>query len=213
LVGQVPATTTYGEWFKTQTTEFQDQVLGSTRGEMFRNGGISLDKFTARDGDVLTLDELKRKGLGSFGSPSQSVLGFNNPTTIVEKGVSFSTNPIPRMWTNRLPKTYKDSVNIDLADRDRLLDITLASNIKESVVKSIPLSKIRTYQGLVERERVNAMALDFSLAEYKKKGRAVLFQLPDGSYLLHDGNHRVGAAMSSGLKDLEFEVRKLVKSK
>lgn len=63
LVGQVPAQTTYNEWLKKQSKAFQDQVLGPTRAEMFRKGEISLDKFVARDGDVLTLDELRRKGL------------------------------------------------------------------------------------------------------------------------------------------------------
>jgi len=63
MVGQVPAQTTYNKWLKTQTPEFQNQVLGTTRAEMFRKGDITLDKFVARDGDVLTLDQLKRKGL------------------------------------------------------------------------------------------------------------------------------------------------------
>lgn len=63
LVGQVPAKTSYNAWLKTQTTEFQDRVLGPTRAKMFRDGGITLDKFVARDGDVLTLDELRRKGM------------------------------------------------------------------------------------------------------------------------------------------------------
>lgn len=63
LVGQVPAQTTYNEWLKKQSKEFQDEVLGPTRAEMFRKGDLHLDKFVARDGDVLTLDELRRKGL------------------------------------------------------------------------------------------------------------------------------------------------------
>lgn len=63
LIGQVPAKRTYNEWLKTQSKSFQDQVLGPTRAEMFRKNEISLDKFVARDGDVLTLDELRRKGL------------------------------------------------------------------------------------------------------------------------------------------------------
>lgn len=63
LVGQVPAQTTYNEWLKKQTVQFQDQVLGKKRAQMFRKGEVSLSKFVARDGDVLTLDELRRKGL------------------------------------------------------------------------------------------------------------------------------------------------------
>ena len=64
LVGQVPAQTTYNEWLKTQTPAFQNQVLGKSRADIFREGNITLDKFVARDGDVLTLAELKQKGLG-----------------------------------------------------------------------------------------------------------------------------------------------------
>lgn len=63
LIGQVPAKTTYSEWLGKQSKEFQNEVLGPTRAEMFRNGEIKLDKFVARDGDTLTLDELRRKGI------------------------------------------------------------------------------------------------------------------------------------------------------
>lgn len=63
LIGQVPAAKTYNSWLKSQTKEFQDEVLGPTRAEMFRKNEITLDKFVARDGDVLTLDQLRRKGL------------------------------------------------------------------------------------------------------------------------------------------------------
>lgn len=63
LIGQVPAKTTYNNWLKNQTKNFQDEVLGPTRAEMFRKNEITLDKFVARDGDVLTLDQLRRKGL------------------------------------------------------------------------------------------------------------------------------------------------------
>jgi len=67
LIGQVPAQTTYNEWLKKQTKAFQDQVLGPTRADMFRKGDISLSKFVARDGDIYTLDELKRLGLWDGG--------------------------------------------------------------------------------------------------------------------------------------------------
>ena len=62
LVGQVPGKSTYSEWLKTQTTEFQNQSLGPTRAKMFRSGEITLDKFVARDGDTLTLKQLQEKG-------------------------------------------------------------------------------------------------------------------------------------------------------
>lgn len=63
LVGQVPVRVSYNEWLKTQTKEFQDKRLGPTRAKMFRKGDIHLSKFVARNGDVLTLKELTRKGM------------------------------------------------------------------------------------------------------------------------------------------------------
>lgn len=62
MMGQVPGRTTYNDWLKKQTKDFQDRVLGPTRAEMFRKGEISLDKFIARDGDTLTLEELRQLG-------------------------------------------------------------------------------------------------------------------------------------------------------
>ena len=61
-IGQVPAKTSYNEWLKNQTNAFQDQVLGKTRAKLFRKNKISLDKFIARDGDVLSLSQLRAKG-------------------------------------------------------------------------------------------------------------------------------------------------------
>lgn len=63
LIGTIPAQTTYGTWLKRQSKEFQNEVLGPTRAEMFRQDKLTLDKFVARDGDVLTLDELRSRGL------------------------------------------------------------------------------------------------------------------------------------------------------
>jgi hypothetical protein len=61
LTGQVPARTTYQEWLRRQPAAFQDDVLGEARGKLFREGGLTLDKFTHRDGDELTLDELRQR--------------------------------------------------------------------------------------------------------------------------------------------------------
>ena len=38
---------TYYEWLKTQPAQFQDKVLGGTRGALFRNGGLNADQFSA----------------------------------------------------------------------------------------------------------------------------------------------------------------------
>ncbi len=60
LIGREPVTKSYNEWLKDQSVAFQNRVLGKTRAIMFRKGDITLDKFVARNGDTITLDELSR---------------------------------------------------------------------------------------------------------------------------------------------------------
>lgn len=43
--GQVKGSVTYYEWLKTQSAQFQDQVLGAKRGKLFRDGGLSSERF------------------------------------------------------------------------------------------------------------------------------------------------------------------------
>jgi SPP1 gp7 family putative phage head morphogenesis protein len=66
MTGQVPAATTYQEWLARQTTGFQNDVLGVTRGKLFRDGGLKLDRFINRRGDELTLHELARRETAAF---------------------------------------------------------------------------------------------------------------------------------------------------
>lgn len=57
-IGQIPAETTYQEWLSRQSAAFQDEVLGRTKGALFRRGGLTLDQFVDRSGNELTLEEL-----------------------------------------------------------------------------------------------------------------------------------------------------------
>lgn len=66
LTGQIPAKTTYQEWLSRQSAEFQDDVLGPTRAKLFRDGGLTLQKFVNRRGDELTLAELARREASAF---------------------------------------------------------------------------------------------------------------------------------------------------
>lgn len=54
---------TYYSWMKGQPKEFQDDVLGETRGQLLRSGGLSADKFAALQLDKnfkpLTLAEMR----------------------------------------------------------------------------------------------------------------------------------------------------------
>lgn len=63
--GDISVRTTYYEWLKTQSAEFQDDVLGPTRGKLFRKGGLSAEAFARlnldRNFEPMTLDEMRRR--------------------------------------------------------------------------------------------------------------------------------------------------------
>lgn len=59
--GQVPATQTYSRWLRGRSVAFQDEVLGRTKGRLFRDGGLELDRFIDATGRAYTLDELRRR--------------------------------------------------------------------------------------------------------------------------------------------------------
>lgn len=66
LTGQVPAATSYNEWLKTQSKGFQDEILGVTKAKLFRDGGLSLDKYVAANGTELTLPQMAAKYSDAF---------------------------------------------------------------------------------------------------------------------------------------------------
>ena len=55
---------TYYEWLKKQPAQYQDEVLGKTRGKLFRDGGLTVERFRVLQLDKnfmpLTLDEMKQ---------------------------------------------------------------------------------------------------------------------------------------------------------
>lgn len=59
--GQVPASTTYAEWLSKQSAGRQDQILGVTRAQMMREGGLKLDAFYNDKGKLLTLEQLRER--------------------------------------------------------------------------------------------------------------------------------------------------------
>lgn len=66
MTGRVPAKVTYNEWLKNQSIEFQDDVLGPTRGKLFRKGGLTLDNFVDKKGATIRLDQLANTDVAAF---------------------------------------------------------------------------------------------------------------------------------------------------
>lgn len=61
--GQVPAGMSYGVWLAKQSAARQDDVLGPTRGRLFRSGKLDVSQFANAKGRWLTLDQLAAKGI------------------------------------------------------------------------------------------------------------------------------------------------------
>lgn len=59
-IGSVASKTTYQQWLKRQPAAFQDDVLGPTRGRLFREG-LELDKFVDSSGKQYNLDQLRTR--------------------------------------------------------------------------------------------------------------------------------------------------------
>lgn len=67
LIGTVPATTTYQQFLTRQSASFQDEVLGPTRGALFRRGGQTLDQFVDQaTGRQFSLDDLAKMHARAF---------------------------------------------------------------------------------------------------------------------------------------------------
>lgn len=64
--GQVPATTTYFEWLNRQSAATQEEVLGPARLKLWREGGITPDRFQNDEGHFYTLAELRRRQPQAF---------------------------------------------------------------------------------------------------------------------------------------------------
>lgn len=64
--GAVPADMTYADWFKKQSAERQDSILGPTRGKLYRTGDLDLGDFSNNKGQMLTLDQLRAREPQAF---------------------------------------------------------------------------------------------------------------------------------------------------
>lgn len=56
----------YAEWLKRQSVEVQNDILGVRKAQLFRDGKLTLDRFTDNAGRVLTLEELKKRDQTAF---------------------------------------------------------------------------------------------------------------------------------------------------
>jgi hypothetical protein len=64
--GPVDANESYGAWLKRQPAGVHDDVLGATRGALFRRGGLEIEQFANDKGRTLSLSELAARNPRAF---------------------------------------------------------------------------------------------------------------------------------------------------
>ena len=62
----IPEIPSYSDWLDRQPVEIQNDILGVKKAQLFRRGGLNLDRFIDRKGSELTLDELRRRYPGAW---------------------------------------------------------------------------------------------------------------------------------------------------
>jgi SPP1 gp7 family putative phage head morphogenesis protein len=56
----------YAAWLRRQPVAVQDDILGKTKGRLFREAGLPVDRFVDGNGKVLTLEQLRKRDAGAF---------------------------------------------------------------------------------------------------------------------------------------------------
>ena len=64
--GATAGATTYAQWLGRQSAAMHDDILGPTRGALFRRGGLPLERFANDKGKWLTLSQLKARDAQAF---------------------------------------------------------------------------------------------------------------------------------------------------
>lgn len=72
----------YYEWLKKQTPDYQDEVLGKARGKLFRDGGMSAEKFKSLQLDKnftpLTLEQMRQIEPAGFDRAFKTAMPLND---------------------------------------------------------------------------------------------------------------------------------------
>jgi len=66
LDGQIPEDITFSDWLKKKNSKFQDEILGATRGKLFRENKADVTVFTNNKGVVYSIEELKKRNSELF---------------------------------------------------------------------------------------------------------------------------------------------------
>lgn len=64
--GQVPEDMTYGQWLRTRPRAEVEDIMGKTKAKLFLDGNLPIEKFVNRQGEELSLAELRKRDAEAF---------------------------------------------------------------------------------------------------------------------------------------------------
>lgn len=123
--GPVPSDMTYNDWLKAQSTAVQDDILGKAKGRLFREGGVTLDRFVDQSGKELSLQQMAKADNAAFEKVFGGQAGLTRAERLRNEGMF-------REWIGeRKFNNYFEEANDVLAitggSRGRLSDAELVS--------------------------------------------------------------------------------------
>lgn len=173
LTSVIPGNETYQTWLMRQPKDFQVDVLGKTRAMLFRQGGLTLDKFVDTSGRNYNIKELAQKYHDAFAKAGLSTSGLDE----VFKSYDFATASqlkvnISRALTEAEAKAANDyskvshvaintyartgviddwSTKAELEEYIKHLDSAIArSSLGESIIANRQMSGSRTWDNLIK---------------------------------------------------------------
>ena len=106
IIGVVPAKQNYQQFLTKQPKWFVDDTLGKTKSKLFREGGLTLDKFVDVNGKELTINQLRSRNRKSF-----EKAGLTTKTTKTT-GLNELKNAIPATRNSNIEYSFSGNKEI-----------------------------------------------------------------------------------------------------
>ena len=114
------------------------------------------------------------------------------------------------LWKGKIKSEDEKTWRHDLSMKDEFVDMVTYNDFDDGQETEIDVSELKTYQSSLVKEKLEKFE-----EKYDSEGGVtkppVVYELEDGTKLLHDGNHRVAAALNKGAKNIVVELRKCAK--
>ncbi|WII95804.1 minor capsid protein [Moraxella haemolytica] len=139
---------TYYEWLKNQPAHYQDEVLGKTRGKLFRDGGMSIEKFKSLQLDKnftpLTLEQMRELEPVMFEKAFGAVLKLDNTKDRVLSMTRTDWGDLPNTIIDR---KLGDATSHLLYEQAKAGDVVSAYRLAQDLVSDEAVQKLKDLIG------------------------------------------------------------------